>query len=410
MFTIDGETLPIKSWLQKESIEESALSQARNIANHPMAYKHVALMPDIHTGYGCPIGAVVAMSSAICPNIVGVDIGCGIIAAKTPLKKENLSKFILKRILGDIRLIVPVGFNHQKSPIQNWMPEFDNSNDMPIVKREWASASKQVGTLGGGNHFIEIQYDVSNNDVWVMLHSGSRNIGKQVAEYYQQVACKSLGNKQDAITEVISLLKVQGRISEIESEIKKVKFSEFTKGLEYLQGKDFDDYIHDMKIMQEYALTNRTAIANTIIQKMNLSIFEWIHTTHNYIDTQTMILRKGAVSANKGQQLIIPINMRDGSLLCVGKGNEDWNCSAPHGAGRLMSRSEAKKAIELSDFQETMKNVWSTSVSQETLDESPMAYKPMDEIIENIQDTVEVKDILKPLYNFKASEEERKTR
>lgn len=383
-----------------DTADSQTISQIIELCNQDFAKdSKIRIMPDCHKGAGCTIGTTMTVQGKVVPNLVGVDIGCAIDAIK--LENKSIDFAVLDSV---IREFVPSGMSIRNKDILNssgYATDIDSLICKDSVNISRGNAS--VGTLGGGNHFIEVSKDGDDN-LWLLIHSGSRNLGKQVAEYYQNIARKNLGNKNIAITELINTLKAQGRTSEIGEGIKNLKFPEFTKELEYLEGTDFNNYIHDMKIMQEYALTNRTAIANTIMYKMNLSACGWIHTTHNYIDTQTMILRKGAVSAYKDKQLIIPMNMRDGSLLCVGKGNEDWNCSAPHGAGRTMSRSEAKKAILLSDFQETMKDVWSTSVGQSTLDESPMAYKPMEEIIENIKDTVEIKDILKPLYNFKASE------
>lgn len=373
-----------------DTADSQTISQIIELCNQEFAKdSKIRIMPDCHKGAGCTIGTTMTVQNKVVPNLVGVDIGCAIDAIK--LDDEEI---VFSLLDSTIREYIPIN----KSQYITSIDELKCRNHVNIER-----GNLSVGTLGGGNHFIEVSRD-ENGSLWLLIHSGSRNIGKQVAEYYQKIACSQLGDKQTAITKMITCLKAEGRTSEIQQEIKNISFPEFTKGLEYLQGQNFNDYIHDMKIMQDYALINRNAIANTIIKKMNLLVSDWIRTTHNYIDTNEMILRKGAVSAKKGQQLIIPMNMRDGSLLCVGKGAEDWNCSAPHGAGRIMSRGEAKNLIQLSDFQDTMKNVWSTSVSQATLDESPMAYKPMQEIIENIQETVEIKNILTPLYNFKASE------
>ena len=271
-------------------------------------------------------------------------------------------------------------------------------------------AEKSLGTLGGGNHFIEVDTN-ENGQLYLVVHTGSRNLGKQVAEYYQDLAWKSLknGNKGELIKAKIDELKAAGRQSEIEAEITKIHstIESVPKELAYCEGELFDKYIHDMKITQEYAYWNREAILDTIVDEMHLHVVEQWQTIHNYIDTENMILRKGAVSAQAGEKLLIPINMRDGSLICLGKGNPDWNYSVSHGAGRLMSRSEAKQNITLAEFKKTMKEagIYSTSVNKSTIDESPMAYKPMQEIIDNIGDTVEIVNIIKPVYNFKAGEE-----
>jgi len=243
-------------------------------------------------------------------------------------------------------------------------------------------ARLSIGTLGGGNHFIEVNED-SNGALYLVVHSGSRHLGKQVAEYYQELAYKELTD-----------------INRLKAAIP-VKIS---KQLAYVQGESYYNYLHDMKIVQQYAVYNRKAIVDEIINRMGLEIEEQFTTIHNYIDLDSMILRKGAISARKGERVLIPINMRDGSLICIGKGNKDWNYSAPHGAGRLMSRRKAKETISLEEFRKSMEGIYTTTVSRSTLDECALAYKPMDEIINNIQDTVEIVDIIKPLYNFKASE------
>ena len=271
-------------------------------------------------------------------------------------------------------------------------------------------AYKSLGTLGGGNHFIEVNKD-SEGNLYLVVHTGSRNLGKQVAEYYQEEAWKRVkdGNRGVLIKNKIAELTEAGRQSEIEDAIKQIRstMESIPRELAYCEGDLFEDYIHDMKIVQDFAYWNRAAIVDTITKAMKVKIDEEFQTIHNYIDIQNMILRKGAVSAMSGEKLIIPINMRDGSLICVGKGNDDWNQSAPHGAGRLMSRSEAKQSLTVHDFKKTMEEagIYTTSVGLDTLDEAPMAYKPMDEIINNIQDTVDIIEIIKPIYNFKAGGE-----
>lgn len=245
-------------------------------------------------------------------------------------------------------------------------------------------AQKSIGTLGGGNHFIEVNRDEEGN-LYVVVHSGSRHLGLQVAKYYQEAGYKQLTGKSEKDK--------AGRNTTI-------PFS-----LAYVTGSLFDDYLHDMKIVQHYAELNRKAIMKEIINGMKLDVVDRFTTTHNYIDTDTMILRKGAVSAKAGERLLIPLNMRDGSLICLGKGNPDWNYSAPHGAGRLMSRAKAKQSFTLSEFKKQMKDVYTTSVNKETLDECPMAYKDMAEIVKQIEPTVEIVKKLTPIYNFKAGEE-----
>lgn len=265
-----------------------------------------------------------------------------------------------------------------------------------------------LGTLGGGNHFIEVDKG-SDDSIYIVIHSGSRHLGVETAKYYQKQAYNNLNkNSQTDIDELVSKLKAEGKSKQIESEIKKLKNTKITnipKHLAYTEGLLFEQYIHDMKIVQEFARLNRLAMMNEIIKGMGLHVVEQFTTIHNYIDTESMILRKGAISAKKGERILIPMNMRDGSLICIGKGNPDWNYSAPHGAGRLMSRSQAKKSFTVSEYKKQMKGIYTTSVNSGTLDECPMAYKSMNDIIDNIAETAEITEIIKPIYNFKAGEE-----
>jgi len=260
-----------------------------------------------------------------------------------------------------------------------------------------------MGTLGGGNHFIELDR-ADDGRFWLVVHSGSRNLGKQVAEYYQKAAAKDLEKRRNDGSKLIAELKAQRRESEIETALRNREFLKVDRNLAFAEGQLFDDYIHDMAITQHYALLNRKAMVREIVKQMKFKVEDSFTTIHNYIEAETMILRKGAISAKAGERVLIPINMRDGSLICDGKGNQDWNQSAPHGAGRLMSRSTAKESITLSQFKESMEGIYSTTVNKSTIDESPFAYKPMDEIIANIADTVEIVKTIKPVYNFKAAE------
>ena len=270
-------------------------------------------------------------------------------------------------------------------------------------------AEKSIGTLGGGNHFIEVDKDDEGN-LYIVVHSGSRHLGVEVASYYQEAGYKVLNRTDDASIEaLIARMKAEGREKEIQKELKKLKNLKQTnipKALAYVSGELFEQYIHDMKIVQHFAMLNRQAMMDEIVKGMKLHVEEQFTTIHNYIDTDAMILRKGAVSAKEGERLLIPINMRDGSLLCVGKGNEDWNCSAPHGAGRLMSRADAKQSFTVSEFKKQMAEVYTTSVNKATLDECPMAYKGMQDILDNIGPTAEVRRIIRPIYNFKAGDED----
>ncbi len=364
----------------------------------------IRVMPDCHQGKGCVIGTTMTIKNKVIPNLVGVDIGCGVICIKLAEKRIELPKIdsiIYKKI--------PSGFN-----IRN--KEYKYCNDIDLSELKCAKsvdidrAYKSIGSLGGGNHYIEVDEDEEGKK-YLVVHTGSRNLGKQIAEYYQEQAWRSLDrHKLDGkIKNKIKELQEAGRELEIDDAIKKLKSTVemVPHELAYCEGQLFDNYIHDMKIVQRYACLNRLAITDIIIKEMKLHEDKVLDTIHNYIDTDNMILRKGAVSAKKGEELIIPMNMRDGSLICIGKGNDDWNQSAPHGAGRLMSRSQARQSLTVSEFKKTMKEagIYSTSVGSSTLDESPMAYKPMEEIMNSIQDTVEIVKTIKPIYNFKAGGE-----
>jgi RNA-splicing ligase RtcB len=383
-----------------DTADDVTTSQIIELCNQEFAKKSIIrIMPDCHKGAGCTIGTTMTLDNKVVPNLVGVDIGCGIYAVK--LEEREIDFSALDII---IRENIPSGFKVRAyKEISKANPKLELLFCKDDINLDRAYVS--IGTLGGGNHFIEVGKD-SKGSLWLLIHSGSRNIGKQVAEYHQGLAVKKLTDKSDLIKQTIERLKQEGREKDIEAEVKKIKMPSVPKGLEYLDKVDFRNYLRDMIIMQEYARINREEIAEVILRKMSLHPVKQssFHTVHNYIDIVSMILRKGAVSAEKDETLVIPINMRDGTLLCKGKGNSDWNYSAPHGAGRLMSRSQARAKVSLGEFEDSMKDVWTTSVSQSTIDESPMAYKPMSEILENIKDTVEVIDIIKPLYNFKAGE------
>lgn len=388
-----------------DNIDNATIGQLIALMNQSsVAGSQIRIMPDTHAGKGCVIGTTMTIGNKVIPNLVGVDIGCGMAVAE--LKETRID---LPKLDSVIRKKVPSGFSI-RDKVHKFLRNVELEELYCYKNINVDRAEKSLGTLGGGNHFIEVDTN-ENGQLYLVVHTGSRNLGKQVAEYYQDLAWKSLknGNKGELIKAKIEELKAAGRQSEIEAEIAKIQstIESVPKELAYCEGELFDKYIHDMKITQEYAYWNREAILDTIVDEMHLHVVEQWQTIHNYIDTENMILRKGSVSAQAGEKLIIPINMRDGSLICIGKGNSDWNYSAPHGAGRLMSRSEAKQSITLSEFKKTMKEagIYSTSVNQSTIDESPMAYKPMQEIIDNVKDTVEIIDIIKPIYNFKAGEE-----
>ena len=378
------------------TVEDTARAQIDEM-NECEAYRDctVRIMPDCHAGKGCTIGTVIEVKDRIVPNTVGVDIGCGMMVCEIMDKDIDLER--LDKVVNEY---VPAGFNVHDEPVC-YSTELDDLRCIKAVKKDYIQRS--IGSLGGGNHFIEVDKG-SDGTCFLVIHSGSRNLGVTVCDYYQKIAEKECGIDPKERQALIDRLKAEGRQREIAAEMKKLQPKVRNMSLAYLEGQSFTDYLHDMEICQEYAFQNREAIAEMIFEKMGWE-YDYIasfHTVHNYIDTVDMILRKGAVRADEGERLIIPMNMRDGSLLCRGLGNPDWLWSAPHGAGRLMSRKQAFDTLKMQDFTDTMSDIYSTSVCPETIDESPMAYKPMQEIIDQIGDTVEIIDIIKPIYNFKA--------
>ncbi len=381
-----------------DNIEQAAISQILNLLNQEFVCgSQIRIMPDTHAGAGCTIGTTMTLKDKAVPNLVGVDIGCGM---ETVLLKD--SHVELQKLDTIIHKYIPAGFDVRDNP-HSYMNEIDLTQMRCAGHVNLNRAELSMGTLGGGNHFIELDRD-DNGRFYLVVHSGSRNLGKQVAEYYQKAAAKDLEKRRNDSSRLIAELKAQGRETEIETELRKLKFMKLDKNLAFVEGQMFDDYIHDMKITQQYAMLNRKAIVKEIVKQMKFKVEDSFTTIHNFIETDSMILRKGAISAKAGEQVLIPMNMRDGSLICIGKGNPDWNQSAPHGAGRLMSRSAAKESITLSQFKESMEGIYSSTINKSTIDESPFAYKPMDEIIANIADTVEIVKIIKPVYNFKAAE------
>ena len=385
-----------------QTIDDSAAEQIKTLCDQLFVKgQKIRIMPDVHAGAGCTIGTTMTISDKIVPNLVGVDIGCGMAVYVLENQKvdfEKLDTFIRREI--------PSGMN-----IRAYPHKFTEKINLEELKcREHINLERAIhslGTLGGGNHFIEVDKD-DDGFLHLVLHSGSRYLGKQVAEHYQTAAAKALTAKTaEKIPALIKQLKDEGRASEIKAQTKTLKHllgGDVPKSLAFVEGELFDDYLHDMKLVQQYAVYNRKAMAEDIISALNLTVKEHFTTIHNYIDTEAMILRKGAVSARAGEKILIPVNMRDGSLICVGKGNPDWNFSAPHGAGRLFSRSQARKAFNLTDFARTMNGIYTTSINEDTLDECPMAYKNMDEIVACIKPTADIIKIIKPVYNFKAGE------
>lgn len=386
-------------------VEETALAQIKTLCDQEYVKgSRIRIMPDVHAGAGCTIGTTMTISDAVVPNLVGVDIGCGMETLRLRnrhLELEKLDKLIYEKI--------PSGFS-----IREKAHRFNDQIDLTQLKClrpamiNTDRAVRSLGTLGGGNHFIEVDKD-EEGTLYVVVHSGSRHLGLEVAAYYQEEAYKFLnGGSRKDIKKLIETYKKTGREKEIESAVKAMKAQVKTgipKALAYCHGELMEDYIHDMKIVQRFAMLNRKAMMDELIRGMKLKVEEEFTTIHNYIDTDAMILRKGAVSARKGERLLIPINMRDGSLICVGKGNEEWNCSAPHGAGRLMSRRKARESYTVSQFKKEMAGIFTTSVNTGTLDECPMAYKGMEDITDNIGDTVDIENVIRPIYNFKAGEE-----
>lgn len=383
-----------------DNMEQEAQAQVIEVLNQSFIEgSKIRIMPDTHAGAGCVIGTTMTIQEKVVPNLVGVDIGCGMETIR--IRDKEIDPIKLDEV---IRKIIPAGFDIRAKE-HNYVKfiNFDGlkSKDKLNINR----AKLSIGTLGGGNHFIEVNKDEEGN-IYLVIHSGSRNLGKQIAEYYQETAYKELANLNGKRKEIILELKAQGREQEISNALNNLPNPEIKKELAYLKGQSFQDYINDMQITQLFAVYNRKAIVDEIINAMDWVIEEQFTTIHNYIDMDNMILRKGAISAQKDEKVLIPINMRDGSIIATGLGNPDWNYSAPHGAGRLMSRSKAKELIKLADFQKSMEGIYTTSVSESTIDESPFAYKPMDEILNNIKDTVKINKIIKPIYNFKASTEE----
>jgi len=388
------------------NIEQSALDQINTLLDQE-AFKDckVRIMPDVHAGSGCVIGFTANLGDKVIPNIVGVDIGCGM--NTTYLGDVNID---LVKLDNFIKENIPYGKNVNEKKIRDFrkLKDLKCYNQLHDVER----IEKSIGSLGGGNHFIEIDKD-EHGLLYLVIHSGSRNLGTQVAKIYQELAISLRYGKDKLLEEQQKLIeeyKAQGREKEISKAIKELatKFQEQKNGIPkelcYLTGRHRDDYLHDMKICQEYASLNRHTMAEKILKFLGISRYTQFETIHNYISFDDNVVRKGAISAKKGEMVLIPINMRDGCIIGIGKGNDDWNNSAPHGAGRIMSRSQARAKINLGEYKETMKDIYTTSVCADTIDEAPMVYKPLDEIVENIKDTVEIIKIIKPIYNFKATE------
>jgi RNA-splicing ligase RtcB len=391
----------VETLIFAETFEYEAYEQIKKLVNFE-AYvdSKVRIMPDAHAGKGCTVGTTMTIADKVTPNLVGVDIGCGmltiILKRRTVIHPHGEPDF--EKLDTVIKNKVPSGFNvHESSKKQ-----FDFSGLRCSKHVDIGRAQLSIGSLGGGNHFIEVGKIHNSGTFYLIIHSGSRKLGGDVCKYYQDKAFQNANEMGRVVQNTIARLKSEGRSDQISAELKKIKKPSADKDLAFLSGRDFDDYMNDMAIVQKFATLNRETIAEIILKEMGWVEEGRIETIHNYIDFRRMILRKGAVSAEAGEMLLVPINMRDGSLLCVGKGNADWNYSAPHGAGRLMSRSKAKEVIEMNDFVESMKGVYTSSVVTATLDEAPQAYKSINEITAAIADTVDILGVIKPLYNFKA--------
>ncbi len=392
-----------------DELDETSAKQIETLCNQEFTSgAKIRLMPDVHAGAGCTIGTTMTITDKIVPNLVGVDIGCGMETVVIKAGTETSEKFNPAMLDSVIRRNIPCGYDIRKEP-HPYSQEiaFDKVRGNYGKKR----AILSVGTLGGGNHFIEADRDDEGN-LYIVVHSGSRHAGLEIANYYQEEAWKQLnGNRKADIDALIQQLKAEGRTKEINDRVADLKAQVLTlipKDLAYVSGELFNDYINDMEIMQHFAMMNRKAMMDEILKGLKIrenDITEQFTTIHNYIDIKNMILRKGSVSAQNGEKLLIPINMRDGSLVCVGKGNPDWNYSAPHGAGRIMSRRQAKKQLDLEEFKAEMTGIYSTTVNLDTIDEAPMAYKTMDNIVANISPTAEIIKVIKPIFNFKAGEE-----
>lgn len=391
-------------------VEDEAIEQIRRMCDHEFTLgSQIRIMPDVHVGKGCTIGTTMTITDKAVPNIVGVDIGCGMFTVE--LGKIDID---LER-MDSAAHYIPSDTNVWDSKQEDFpLTDLRCFRELRDTKR----LVRSLGTLGGGNHFIEID-QAKDGTKYLVIHSGSRNLGKQVAEYYQRLAIELHSGKDEYYVKkelIIAEYKEQGRRKEIQKALQELKWTrkelEMPTDLCYLYGRYLDDYLHDVKVCQRFASRNREKMAEIILERLSpnpfivcfgLSVLESFHTIHNYIDTDEMILRKGAIAAHNGEKVLIPINMRDGSVLAIGKGNADWNYSAPHGAGRVMSRSKAKESLSIEEYRKEMEGIYTTSVNERTLDEAPMAYKSLSDIIDVIRESVDVIEVMKPIYNFKAS-------
>lgn len=387
-------------------VEDVAIEQIRRMCDYALTEgSRIRIMPDVHAGKGCTIGTTMTVTDKVCPNIVGVDIGCGMYTVRLGEAAVDFER------VDEACHFIPSGMNVWEGRTERF--------DLTALRcyrslRDAKRLERSLGTLGGGNHFIEIDR-ASDGSLYLVIHSGSRNLGKQVAEIYQQLAIDLHMGKEDYFRqreEIIRTYKAEGRRGEIQGALKDLKRDYEAQDLDvpedicWLYGSFLDDYLHDVEICQCFARRSRERMAEIILERAGMSALEAFHTIHNYIDTREMILRKGAIAAHAGEKVLIPINMRDGSVIAVGRGNPEWNYSAPHGAGRVMSRTKAKNSLDMEAYRAAMEGIYTTSVSEETIDEAPMAYKSLEDIIDVIRESVDVIDVMKPVYNFKASDED----
>ena len=385
-----------------EAVEDTALSQIKKLCNQ-RAFKDtkIRVMPDVHAGAGCVIGFTAELKERVVPNLIGVDIGCGVISVRignVDIDFDALDYFI--------RHNIPSGFKINKHPLN--IPSEMKNEIKELSKKTGTKYERNVlsmGSLGGGNHFIEIGED-GQGVKWLMIHSGSRNFGLQIAQYHQKKAVRYCEGKLKEIhrkvSESVHIANKQSRKSFIDECRHALAEYDVERSLAFLEGDDLEEYLHDMRIAQRYASLNRRLMAEKICSFLKVGMEDSFETVHNYINFQDKIIRKGAVSAKAGERLIIPFNMRDGSILAIGRGNMDWNLSAPHGAGRLMSRKKAKSSVSLEEFKRSMEGIYTTCVGMKTIDESPFVYKSIEEIVDKVKETVEIVDIIKPVYNYKA--------
>lgn len=383
-------------------IEDAAIEQIRRMCDYAFTEgSKIRIMPDVHAGKGCTIGTTMTIHDKAVPNVVGVDIGCGMYTVRLHETEIDFAR------LDEAAHYVPSGMNVWEGRRESFdLEALRCYRELKDAKR----LQRSLGTLGGGNHFIEVDR-ASGGTLYLVIHTGSRNLGKQVAEYYQHLAVELNQGREEYFKKrnaLIAEYKAAGRRKEIQAALKELHWADkplsVPEDLCFLYGEHLDNYLHDVEICQQFARRNRELIAQILLERAGLTGADGFHTIHNYIDTDEMILRKGAIAAHKGEKVLIPINMRDGSVLAIGRGNLEWNYSAPHGAGRLMSRGAARETLSMEAYTEAMKGIYTTSVNPSTIDEAPMAYKSLEDIIDVIRDSVDVVDIMKPIYNFKASD------